>query len=402
MVNLPAVGVDEQHAIDVIGRRVFQKLSPSRGARRGGRLRAGLRVGHVASPTSFQDEVRAEVRRDLLPVDEDGQRLRRLSVEDAITLREDELFCATFALFSETPRAARVSGTTAISNAEIRRQQDEEPKRNKHQDVSGVGGHGSSQRIWLLQSKKKPRTTQNASPEDRTALITGASVAAMNRILAASLCSLLGLSCTPSPEAGDTIPGCEGKCDGIGDYAPLAGPESLVHCELTGDRDVVCDYTGVPESFPIGVSVDVTVIGQPYTDLSGRIQPAQTASIEFQQPGSVTLLGAVPADQLPLIVLVGLDMRAAFLVGDQFDDRSDLRSVSQTFTFAAPGDETPDLPLPLEFWPVRLFAAEGGNVRNTNVGPQSIDVTPWEFFIGPSVVSHDFALPTIQAEPENS
>ncbi|MFT5352852.1 MAG: hypothetical protein ACI9KE_000049, partial [Polyangiales bacterium] len=112
------------------------------------------------------------------------------------------------------------------------------------------------------------------------------------------------------------------------------------------------------------------------------------------------MLGALPTSQLPVILVVSLEIRADFLVGDQNSDRSNLRSMTSSFTFNAAGDETPDLPLPLEFWPVRLFAANDGIVTNTSVGPQSIDVAPWEFFIGPSEVEHQFNLPTIQAEPQ--
>lgn len=223
----------------------------------------------------------------------------------------------------------------------------------------------------------------------------------MNRVLVATLCAFLGTACTPSTEPGaGEIPGCEGKCDGIGDFAPVAGPESLIHCELTSTRDVVCDYTGVPDSFPVGVTVDVTALGQGFRDSNGRLQSGQLASTEFQEPGRVTLLGALPSDQLPVTLIVNLEMRADFLVGNQNSSRTDLRSMSHSFRFDSAGDETPDLGLPLEFWPVRLFAAEGGNVRNPSAGPQSVDIAPWDFFIGESAVDHSFDLPMIEGEPQ--
>ncbi|MFT5352853.1 MAG: hypothetical protein ACI9KE_000050 [Polyangiales bacterium] len=121
----------------------------------------------------------------------------------------------------------------------------------------------------------------------------------MNRAFVATLCALLGFACTPGTDPGTEIAGCEGKCDGLGDFAPIAGPESLVHCELNSSRDVVCDYTGVPDSFPVGVTVDVTALGQGFTDSSGRIQSGQLASIEFQEPGSVTCSARFPPASSP-------------------------------------------------------------------------------------------------------
>ncbi len=214
--------------------------------------------------------------------------------------------------------------------------------------------------------------------------------------------TLFVAACSSGTPQGEGVPGCEGKCDGFTDSVPVAGPDTLIHCEMIardGAHAVECSYTGVPTDFPVGTQVDIALATTPWTDENGMIQPGQTAAHEFREAGSMVVIDGVREAQLPVYAVVTTHVMGEHLVGVRGASRpSDLREIQKTFTFSRVGDATEALPLPYEFWRLRLFAAEGGTVRSTHLGPQEIAIAPWETFLGDQVFNHEVSLDVIDSE----
>ena len=157
VMNLAAARVHEQHAIDVVGRRVLQELPSSRRARRGGRLVTRFGVGDKASTPPLQEKVRAKMGRDRLAIDEDGERTRRLGLDDAVARSDEELLCAIFASLSETPSSRGVPFAPPTPHREGHAQHEQKPDRGHRQSLIGPGRHAPSQCIASRRSTKPPK-----------------------------------------------------------------------------------------------------------------------------------------------------------------------------------------------------------------------------------------------------
>lgn len=82
--DLPALGVDEQHRVDLEGVGVLEELPAGGEERRAGGLLAGLGVGHEALAPTLDDEVGDDAGADLLGVDEEGPVLDDLLGDHAV------------------------------------------------------------------------------------------------------------------------------------------------------------------------------------------------------------------------------------------------------------------------------------------------------------------------------
>lgn len=201
----------------------------------------------------------------------------------------------------------------------------------------------------------------------------------MTKTSIAVLTTLLLAGCADSPVDDSSIPGCEGKCDGFGEVEPIAGPDSLVRCERDGVGNIQCDYVGVPTSFPIEVSVAVSVVAG-----------SESATADFTEARNVTLLRA--AESVPASVVLVLRVTNPFIRGD-FGDLGDFVHMGELLV---EGDATPDLPIPFEFWPVRLFA-ESGSLAVVE-SAQTFDISPWDG-VGSAEREGMFSFPVVEEEP---